>query len=151
MPGAVQKTFEFVPAEERINKKDLKFLLEKQKMTLRGIAKPLGVKHYWIWKLAEKYRLKKRRRHVAKFFAKEIVAAKLEGKTAEEIASALGCSRRRILAVIKEYSSEEISAAIGSEAGEVPQEVKPWRCSKHGLVKFRPCVACLAEGNNGAQ
>ena len=152
MPGAVQKVFDFVPLSDRISRKELKNLLENERMSLRGIAKPLGVSRHFVWEAAKKYHLKNRRRHIAKKFTREIVSEKLAGKSAVEIAKTYGISVRRVCAIIREQSEREISAAIYDDGTESSHSVKAWRCPRHGLVKFRPCVACLAEGHadNGA-
>lgn len=117
---------------------DLREFLEKRRLTLREAAKILGVSHKRVYDEANRLGIN-RRKQTARGRVEEVYGMHLAGFSAVAIAERMQCTRIRVYQILK--------AARENEGEGSPRSVGPWRCPNHGLVKYRPCVICLAETN----
>lgn len=153
-------------AEDPIEEK-LRELLEFRGLTISEAAAILGKSQGNIFSLAEKFHIHRRRIQRAKKHRDEIYQRRLAGESPVAIARDIGCAVRTVQNVCKDYERHLINADLGLNddgpftrqvwgddaddeelttlADIEPREVKPYRCSTHGIVKFRPCIACMAE------
>ena len=89
---------------ERLNEETLKRLYEKEKRSLRDIAKILGCSHSSVRYRSKKYGLKlrpKKRIDLNKSVFKRLYVK--EGKSSKEVAKILSCSYGTVLRKCKEY------------------------------------------------
>ena len=124
--------------KKEITKSELEKILCDEKKTLRAAAKIFGVTHKKIFSLAKKFQIDFRTQ-VARNRVEEIFEMHCNGCSVRRIAERIGCTERRVQQILKNYD-------YADRAAEDPQEVEPYRCPVHGVVKFRPCIACIAEG-----
>jgi hypothetical protein len=124
--------------EISITKNDLEKILCDEKKSLRTAAKIFGVTHKKIFVLAKKFGIESRSQ-VAKNRTEEIFEMHCNGVSSAQIANRIGCTRRRVEQIIQHYERAQCD-------DDDPQEVEPYRCPHHGIVRFSPCVACIAEG-----
>lgn len=160
-----QLEFFFTAADDF--EEQLRYMLEVQQLTLREVGKQLGKDQVSIHYYAKKFGIDLRRRHRAKNRREEIYQLHLDGVPTKEIARLIGCAVRTVQSICRDFERHATNEALGladdgpftrnqwgasgeaKDNGEV-LSVKVWRCPKHGIVKFRPCIACMAESNNGA-
>lgn len=154
----------FFCAESEIEER-LRLLLQVRRLTLREAGEELGYSATHVYRLAIRLGLADRRRHRAKDQRAEIYQMRMAGVPCKEIAARIGCAIRTVQSIAKDYERHQLARDFGfNDSGpftrqdwgdgvnnyDEPLEVKPYRCPKHGLMKLRPCVACMAEGNSGA-
>jgi AraC-like DNA-binding protein len=139
----------------------LEQLLTVERLTLREAGERLGCSATHVYRLAKRLGVTDRRRHSARHRRDEIHQMRSEGLQYREIAARVGCAVRTVQSIVRDYERHRIAEELGlDDSGpftrqhwgelanncEEPLEVKPYRCPKHGLMRLRPCVACLAEG-----
>ena len=154
----------FFCAESEIEER-LRLLIEHQRLTLREAGEEMGYSAAHIFRLVNKFGIERPRRHRAKFHRDLIYQMRMAGVPYREIASRIGCAVRTVQSIAKDYERHQIAADFGTgddgpftrsawgedaDCVDEPLAVKPYRCPVHGLVRLRPCVACMAEGNIGA-
>lgn len=126
-------------------------LVVRQRLPLRRAGEILGMPHQVVWELIERHYPKaRRRRHLALRNAERIVELRLSGMRAEDISKVIGCSSRSVFRVFREAMEADIVSELGGDASMIPKRVQDWRCPIHGVVKFKPCVACMATDHKRA-
>lgn len=153
------------PLEEK-----LRDLLEFRGLTISEAAKILGKSNGYIMYVSNKFSIHRQRIHRAKKYRDEIYQRRLAGESFVGIARDIGCAVRTVQNICRDYERHLINADLGIDddgpftrqvwgdggygddddesttlADIEPREVKPYRCPVHGIVKFRPCIACMAE------
>ena len=116
----------------------LRDLLEERRLTLREAAGVLGVSHVQVFRVANRFGIK-RREQTLRGREEEVYELFLDDCSVADIADRMDCSVRRIQQVIRAVKASEV------DEDSVAKPVDVWRCPDHGLVRFDPCVMCLAQ------
>lgn len=134
--------------------------LERDRISLAEAGRRLGCSASRVLTEANRLGIHRRRRQRAKGHRQQIRELRMEGVAPREIAARFGIALRTVYTICRDYERFESNQILGvdcepftrkrwGEAAEdlsAPAPVKPYRCPRHGLVTFRPCVACMAAG-----